>query len=257
MSLQSIFRRVRSRRGGRLLVLNYESVAVDKAYRPAATSPRSAGIALAEFRWQMGQIAARFEPTTLARLRGHIGGKNPLSGPQICVSFHSESVVELDAAFLVLRELNVPATLFTALERVRDTGSTGTEDGVRHLEWAAMREFAVAGLDIACRVCADSELAGLSPGPRRQQLSSLRLRAEQETGVRVQSCAYPGDGRSQSDKLLIYDAALAGYSLGVSGERGINSLMPIGPMTLRSFPVTSDLSRANFQSLLEQLRGRT
>jgi peptidoglycan/xylan/chitin deacetylase (PgdA/CDA1 family) len=255
MSLQSVFKRARWRRGGRLLILSYERVEADPV-SPTASQRSGTCIDLGEFRWQMEQIAARFKPVGLSRLRSHLGGKSPLVGPQICVSFQSESQVNLHTAFPVLRQLNLPATLFAAFEWVRDKGGADTAGARQCLDWSAMRELAAEGLDIAYRVDTGSDLLALSPAQRRQQLSALRCRAEQETGVRVQAYAYPGDGRSDADKSLIYDAAIAGFNLGLGGGTGINSLLPIAPMTLKRTPVTRDLSRAHFQSLLEGLRRR-
>jgi peptidoglycan/xylan/chitin deacetylase (PgdA/CDA1 family) len=254
MNLQGVLGKLGRGTGGRLLILNYDRLGASPT--PPGAEPDQ-GFDADEFSWQMEQVAARFEPILLSRLLGHLGGKRPLAGPQVCISWHATSRSDYRFALGAMRRLNLPATCYLALEGLHGDASHDPADPAASLGWNDLREIAASGGDIALHLRSGSDLVGLNSAQRRQELARLRGRAEQESGIRVRAFVYSGGAGEEPDKSLIYDAALAGYSLGANGHSGINSLRPFAPMLLKRQAVTPNMTRDRFLSLLDSLaRGK-
>ena len=238
---------------GRLLILAYSRAGSAQApASQAGPEPGRDAVDVDEFTWQMEQIAARYQPIVLSRLMGHLGGKKPLTGPQICVCLQPDSRDSFRATSAVLRRVKLPATCFVAFDAFGAAGQDVAAQSWSDLNWDDVRELADAGADIGHLMHAGPKLAVMSSSQRRSQLSALRSRVSLESGNEVHAFAYSGDGTG-ADKSLLYDAAIAGFSLGVSDAVGINALRPISPLTLRRTSVAPDLTRAGFASLLDAL----
>lgn len=252
MKLQSLLSGMLRSRKGRLLILGYSRVGVDQRSQGSAESGDAGSIDVAEFEWQMERIAERFSPVPLVRLIGHLGGKTPLVGAQVCVSLEFDAGQKPSAAVAVLRRLNIPATWFVEFEHIGGAVCVEDQSNAPGQDWDCIRALSAAGDEIAHMV-RPSKAPPEGPAQRRAHLSSLRNRVEAHTGMRIFSLAVQGGGRSTTDVSLIHDAAIAGFSLGVTESAGINELRPISPMMLKRTAVTRSTSRAQFQSLLRDL----
>jgi hypothetical protein len=233
--VQRALRQALRPRGGRLLILAYGRIGGEDS-----TSARRS-----EFTWQMEQIVARVKPIVLSRLMGHLGGKKPLTGPQVCVCFCADH----DAQFVqaVTRELGIGATWFIPFDRISDGEHPDANPPV--WDWASVGELVASGSEIGHRVVGD---AVTDSTHRRTSLSTLRCRVEQSTGMRVHSIAFPAPS-SRGQEALIYDAAIAGFNLGVEPAPGVNSLGALSPMMLRSETIAPNLDRDRFRALLDSL----
>jgi peptidoglycan/xylan/chitin deacetylase (PgdA/CDA1 family) len=248
MNLSSVLNGALWQKQGQVMILAYSRIdAGDGSIGDAAKGSLDA-IDHAEFEWQMEQVVRRFAPLPLSRLMGHLGGKRALSGPQVCVSFHSDERSSCLAATPILRRLKIPATWFLAFDKVLGNSAGGS---VGDLDWAAISELCASGDDLAHRI--DDSMASVESAKRRSHLRALRSRVENEARVRVHSFAYAGNGFGESLRPLIYDAALAGFNLGVSGGVGVNPLRPISPMMLNRTAVARDMTRTRFEALLDAL----
>lgn len=253
MKLQSLLSGVFRSRKGRLLILGYGRVDAGQRATGSAESDDVGSIDAAEFEWQMERIAERFSPVPLVRLIGHLGGKRPLVGAQVCVSLELEAGQKPSAAVAVLRRLNIPATWFVEFERIGDAVCVEDQLNAPGPDWDLIRALSAAGDEIAHIVRPSNAPPQQSSAQRRAHLSALRNRVEAHTGMQIFSLAVQGDGRSATDVSLIHDAAVAGFSLGVNARAGINELRPISPMMLKCTAVTRNTTRAQFQSLLRDL----
>ena len=249
MSIRGILQLARRRSFGRLLVLAYEGVGPENRPTSAAADDPGTNIDLGEFCWQMEQVSARSEPIPLSRLMGHLGGKRPLTGPQICVCLRIDASKDPRGAIAVMGSQKIPPTLLFEFESIGESSSSANDLG---LDWADIRKLTSAGADIGHRICAGDGLAQLGSAQRRLQLGKLRRLAEQQTGVPVNSLAYGMNGAREPDLTLIYDAAIAGFNLGLGNREGINLLRPISPMTLKRRTVTPRMTRAHFAALLDE-----
>ena len=243
---------LRSRKG-RLLILGYGRVGADQMANGSAESGDADIIAVAEFEWQMERIAERFSPVPLLRLIGHLGGKKPLVGAQVCVSLELDAGSKPSAAVAVLRRLNIPATWFVEFERIGAAVCVEDQSKAPGPDWDRIRALSAAGDEIAHIVRPSNAPPQQSSAQRRAHLSALRNRVEAHTGMPIFSLAVQGDGRSASDVSLIHDAAIAGFSLCVNASAGFNELRPISPMMLKRTAVTRKTTRTQFESLLRDL----
>lgn len=251
MSIQGILQMARRSGVGRLLILAYENVGAESGPTPAAPDVPGSGIDLGEFSWQMEQLSANFEPIPLSRLMGHLGGKRPLAGPQISICLRTDALKDPLAVIAVMRRLKISPTLLFAFDSIREPSSSSTNDA--ELDWAAIRELTSVGADIAHQVRSGDGLAQLDAAQRRLHFGRLRSLAEQQTGVPVNALAYAMNDAGEADLSLIYDAAIAGFNLGVANVEGINRLRSISPMLLKRRTVTAHMTRADFASLLDEV----
>jgi len=256
MALQTLFRRATGVRSGRLLLLAYEPAGRASSSALGHSGSPQAFVDLDELSWQLQQIAARFEPITLSRVARHVGGKCPLTGPQICVSLHTDDADRVRGAVSVMQRLRMNGTLFVAFERILDSAASGPSDAESRLSWADLRAFAAAGMEIAHRLRADFGWSRLPVNERRQRLTELYRRAGQETGTRIESFAIDAGQEEEPDTSIIWDAAFAGFNLGVVGHSRLDRLYPIDPLMLGRHSITPDVPRATFLSLLDNLEGR-
>jgi hypothetical protein len=257
MKLQALLSGMLRSRRGRLLILSYGRVGADQRSKGSAESHEAGSIDVAEFEWQMERIAERFSPVPLVRLMGHLGGKKPLAGAQVCVSLELGADQKPAAAEAALRRLSIPATWFVEFEHIGDGVRVEDQSNAQGPDWDLIRTLSAAGDEIGHSVRLSKAPPQQDSAQRRAHLSALRNRVEAHTGKRVFSLAVQGDGYSTTDVSLIHDAAIAGFSLGVNASAGINELRPISPMMLKRTAVTRNTTRAQFQSLLRELETGT
>ena len=239
------------RRADRLLILGYENIAAGP--RPGSTRSDAQSIDRSEFDWQMKQLLARVQPISVGQLAAHVRRKRELFGPQACVTIDCDSRAVNDSVLPILRQLELVATFGVEFDRVDDRTANDPRADPLALDWDAIRSLVDSGMDLAHHVRSGSAVMTLEPAQRRANLAAVRQRAKNETGMTINAWVYPGNAGATSNLSLLRDAALAGFSLGVNGSVGSNPLRPFEPMSLRRVPVTSDMTRTQFQKLLDGL----
>jgi hypothetical protein len=218
---------------GRLLILAYDSV-----------------VGSGDFAWQMEQLAARFKPIPMSRLLGHVGSKKPLAGSQVCVVWCAASRSERLDALAVLRRLQLAATYGPQVDSLQALARSGSADAL--LDWDDLRDIAGAGGDIAPHLHSASRLVALPCEQRRSELAWLRQATQREVGIKVAAFVYSGNAGQAPAPSLLHDAALAGFSLGVSAAGGVNSLRPFAPLMLSRQCVAVDMARPRYLAIIDE-----
>jgi hypothetical protein len=202
-----------------------------------------------EFVWQMEQLAERFKPIRLSRLLWHVGGKKPLAGQQVCVTWRAASRDDGQAALAALRRLQLTATYCPDFESLHAIGNESPIDPTSN--WNDLRDIASAGGDIALRLHSRAQVVALPAAQRRAKLALLRQEIEREVGIRVAAFVYASETGDAPAANLIHDAALAGYSLGVTVSGGVNALRPFAPLMLTRETIAADTPRHRYLRLLD------
>jgi hypothetical protein len=234
MSLGGMLQLVRRRGFGRLLILDYA---------------QEARISSAELDWQLRRITNQFAPITISRLMGHLGGKKPLSGAQVCVVFTCEQGLDADTAELLSR-LTFAATLFVPLDGLRAHAS---DVNLQPSQLDRLRPLVAAGFEVGHLHCGPLGAHGVGP-TRRSHLAACRRNVELQLATKVQSFAYAAS--PVADTALLRDAAIAGFNLGLTSTAGMNALRPIDPMQLHRHVMTRDTGRDRLEALLTELTHR-
>ena len=170
MRPQSLLSGVLRSRRGQLLILGYDRVGSDPRAIGSAESDDAGSIDAAEFEWQMKRITERFSPVPLVRLIGHLGGKRPLVGAQVCVSLELEAGQKPSAAVAVLRRLNIPATWFVEFERIGDSVCVVDQSNAPGPGWDLICALSAAGDEIAHKV-SQSEVPLQQDSAQRRAIS--------------------------------------------------------------------------------------
>lgn len=132
------------------------------------------------------------------------------------------SIAEL--AWPLLLERGWPATLFAVSgyldgdRRFPWDANAGPEES-RLLDSAALRELAASGMDIGSHTVTHPWLPALAPGELDQELVASKQSLEDVLGQPVDCLAYPTGGW---DRRVRTAAAAAGYSIGITVDRGDN-----------------------------------
>jgi hypothetical protein len=241
MSLARRLSRLAGRSPPRLLILSYADGTDDPAPR---------GLDQDQFTRQMQLVAQRFAPIALSSLMSYASGKKRLAGPQVCVLLRSESVDHYLAADSILRSLGSRCTYVVGFEH----GVGGDDlDPAPAVDAAVLRELAAGGADFATQLHSRSPVATLATSTRRRILAAMRRRIERETGTEVHALVHAGWPDGAPERTLIYDAAIAGFSLGVCGSGPANTLRPLDPMRLRCSNICRTTPPERVESLLNAL----
>lgn len=153
----------------------------------------------------------------------------------VCLTFDDGYASVLETAWPILRERGLPATLFAV------SGFLSGEDRFhwdlaepvheRHRLARADELVAVAadGLDIGSHTVSHPWLPSLDADRVRQELVESRTVLEDLLGRPVDSMAYPTGGWTPAVRAL---AAEAGYRIGITVDRGLNTSRT-SPLSLR------------------------
>lgn len=211
-----------------LVILRYVVPATDG---PAATA---SALALAEFERQMLFLKQRFAPVPLSKVARYLSGKQPLPQRPVGVTLDVGDPQALCGAASFLESSAIPSTVFLSGDP-SDYAAAGTAAVISRLASAGI-EF---GWHVDCSAVGNST-EPVDPGPAVRN----RVLLEGLSGRPVVAVAYatnPTGGYAP-----IYQAALAGYRIGVTLRSGVNWLRSLSPMTLRRQTIPAGLSARRF-----------
>lgn len=216
-----------------LVVLRYVVPATEG---PAATA---SALALVEFERQMAFLKQRFAPVPLSKVARYLSGKQPLPQRPVVVTLDVGDPQALRGAAPFLESSAIPATVFLGGDPSNYVAA-GAADVISRLASAGI-EF---GWHVDC-CAAGNSTEPVDPGPAARN----RVLLEGISGRPVVAVAYatnPTGGDAP-----IYQAALAGYRIGVTLRSGVNWLRSLSPMTLRRQTIPAGLSARRFGQRVE------
>jgi peptidoglycan/xylan/chitin deacetylase (PgdA/CDA1 family) len=188
---------------------------------------------------------AGYDPIRLAYLAGWLRdpAANPLPPKPAVVTF-DDAYTNFDVALDVLREVDVPATLFVPTAHVGETSTWYKTDAARGkaiMSWDALLDVRDAGVEIGSHghhhVALDEEPVDFV----RTELTRSKQLLEDKLGIAVDAFAYPYGWFDDQVRAAVVDAGY-GYACAVknwtSGENDdVYAIARIFP------PTTGDLSR--------------
>jgi len=181
---------------------------------------------VADFENQMRFLSKAYSPISLERVAQHIQNGTSLPAKAIAVTFDDGYQDNYENAYPVLKEYNIPATMFLT------TGFIGTgeipawEKGyytaeqALMLSWKQVREMSDSGISFGSHTLTHPFLTSI---PRKQVEKEIHLSKviiEQQIGKPVTTFAYPSGDFNSDTKGIVKEA---GYSAAVSTMPGYNS----------------------------------
>jgi peptidoglycan/xylan/chitin deacetylase (PgdA/CDA1 family) len=177
--------------------------------------------------------------------------KGTLPARAVALTFDDGYASILDAAWPLLKDRGLPATLFVV---------SGYVDGRRRFPWDAKHadaqhtrlsdiddilQAADEGLTIGSHTVTHRWLPGLDMADLHEEMVGSRAALERELGRHVRSIAYPMGGWNRAVRDA---AAIAGYRIGVTVDRGVNSprrdplalRRSVAPRTVEDFELMLD-----------------
>ncbi len=211
----------------RLLVLLYHNVGPSPGRRGLAAQWTESGALRAQLRYlrEAGYafVDAQWVLDWLSRAPTHAAPSPPVSRPTL-LTFDDGQANLYTHALPVLEEEGVPALVFAVAGRVGDLTDWESMPSWRHnpvLTWEQMLEMQERGITFGSHTLTHPHLPALLEADWRRELAESKLVLEEGLGRPVETVAYPyGEVTPE-----IGAAALeAGYRLGFSTRRGLNSL---------------------------------
>ena len=145
----------------------------------------------------------------------------PVTGRYVCITFDDGFADVLDNAVPILRELEIPATLFVASGVI---SREATYDWYRQpppaLTWEEIRRLVKHPLfDVQAHSRTHRRLPALSEADARAEIAGSKLDIERRTGQPVTSFCYPAGLYGQREVRLV---EAAGYRAAVTTRCGLN-----------------------------------
>lgn len=203
---------------------------------PATEHPRAtaSALSLAEFERQMVFLKQHFASVPLSKVARYLSGKQSLPQRPVVVTLDVGDPQALRGAVPFLELSAIPSTVFLGGDP-SNYAAAGAADVISRLASAGI-EF---GWHVDCGAMGNSP-EPVDPGPAVRN----RLLLEELSGRPVVAVAYATD--PTGGDAPIYQAALAGYRIGVTPRSGINWLRSLSPMTLRRQTIPAGLSAGRF-----------
>ncbi len=180
---------------------------------------------VADFDHQMRYLSMAYHPISLESMVGHIQEGTPLPPRAIAVTFDDGYRDNYENAYPVLREYNVPATVFLTVDFI-GTGELPrwekgcyTAEKPLMLSWKQVREMSDGGIAFGSHTLTHPFLSRI---PRQQAEKEIRLSKdmiEQQTGKPVRTLAYPSGDFNRDVKTMVQ---AAGYRAAASTAPGRN-----------------------------------
>jgi peptidoglycan/xylan/chitin deacetylase (PgdA/CDA1 family) len=189
-------------------------------YHRIARDGHDLSVAPEAFRAQMEHLReAGLEPVRLDRALDLLGA--PVAGRRVCVTFDDAYRDNLEEAGPVLRELDVPATIFVPTAIVDGTASyTWYDDPPPALSWDEIAGWAAEGLvDFQSHTRTHPLLPHVDDDRAREEIVQSRRELEERLGREVTSLCYPAGLWGERDARLVREA---GYRAGVTTDPGVN-----------------------------------
>lgn len=235
----------------RCFVLQYHSVVADLD-AAIAKSPyeRLFSVSRAAFEEQMHGLArAGYCFLSNGELIDALTGKGELPPRAVVVTFDDGWRSIYDHAFLVLRELHIPATIFLTTD---STAEVFTEKAAidAPLTGEMVREMAAAGIDFQGHGVTHGDLSRMAEGEVRRELTESRAAIEALTGRPVDTYSLPGTTRHT--RALVRISRALGYR--AIHTPFIGAVSPgADPMMVRRIMVEGSFDMAAFRANLRPL----
>lgn len=226
----------------RVLILMYHEVAM-----PASQAERRMCTQPIDFRRQMVWLKnSEFVPLSMSEIHRGITEAAPLPDPCVHVTFDDGFAGVLDAALPVLKQTDIPATLF-ALSGAPDESNqwlrrTGLQRR-RLLSARQLRVLADSGIAVGSHTRTHPRLTELPVQAQRDEVFRSKHELEQSLGQAVSYFAYPYGAYDNSIRQL---ASVAGYACACTTRAGFNS-PGTDPFQLRRVDVYGTDSLQHFQ----------
>jgi peptidoglycan/xylan/chitin deacetylase (PgdA/CDA1 family) len=172
------------------------------------------------FRAQVEHVLeAGLRPVRLDRALDLLAG--PVEGRRVAVTFDDAYRDNLTEAVPVLRELDVPATIFVPTAIVDGTASyTWYAEPPPALSWEEIGELEAEGLvDFQSHTLTHPRLPHVDDDRAREEIAGSKRALEERLGREVTSFCYPAGLWGERDARLVREA---GYRAGVTTDPGVN-----------------------------------
>lgn len=166
-----------------------------------------------DFRLHMTAIKINFTPISLRYYYDYINSKDEsftLPNNPIIVTFDDGYLSNYEIAYPILKELEIPATIFVVTDTVGEMAGGGKVN-YSHFTWEQAREMEASGLiEIQSHTSGHTELATLKPEELVLQLRKSKYTIEKNLGHECDMIAFPYGSYNQQ----VVDAShKAGYKL--------------------------------------------
>lgn len=171
----------------------------------------SANLTPEEFRLHMMTLQAKnYNVISLQDYYDHITEGKKLPDNPIVITFDDGYSSNYEEAFPILKELNMPATIFVVTDTVGETPAGGKVN-YSHFTWAQAREMQESGLiDIQSHSATHCKMADVSVDQMQREFRKSKYLIEKNVGKTCDKIAYPfGSYNSQTKQA----ARQAGYKM--------------------------------------------
>ncbi len=219
--------------GKRLTVLLYHSISNDSWHY---------AVRVDEFRKQMRYIAAHADVVPIFTVLEYVKGKK-LTRNAIAVTFDDGYRDFLTNALPILKEFNIPATVFMSLTEADKKEVGSDKELLREEDAAALKDPLV---NLASHALTHRKLTRLSPAELHHELTHSRELITERFGQTVEQLAYP---KGMFSKDVVEAARGAGYEAAFTTEpRSVR--MGEDPYTLPRVEVHATTSLPEFKARL-------
>lgn len=171
----------------------------------------SANLTPEEFRLHMMTLQAKdYQAVSLQDYYDHVINGTVLPENPVVITFDDGYSSNYEEAFPILKELNIPATIFIVTDTVGETPAGGKVN-YAHFTWAQAREMQESGLiDIQSHSNSHCKMAETSPDQMQRELRKSKYLIEKNVGKTCDMFAYPfGSFNAQTKQA----ARKAGYKM--------------------------------------------
>ena len=158
-------------------------------------------------------------------LHAHRCGQLP-PARSVIITFDDGYADNADLAFPVLKQLNLPATVFIVSGRVggeNDWDRSGELAGRALLGWTDLEMLRGSDISIAAHGASHRLLEGLTPGSLLDEVESSKACLERELGLPVSAFAYPGGRYDRNAQTAVERAGFAGACCSEPGANGLGA----------------------------------
>ena len=219
-------------RSGGTIILGYHLV--------GAGTDLAIDLPAVDFRRQMEELAKTCEVVSLSKTLAEPEGGFSRRRPRVALTFDDGYENQYAAAWPVLRELNLPCTLFVQVDFVagKHPGAIRSGPPLPPLTWEQTAEMAASGLvEIGSHTCTHPDLRRLPESELRHELGDSKRQLEDRLGRPVESFCYPRGLRSlrvEREVVRHYRAAVV---------RGGRAVWPgTSPYRLQRVPIRRDMN---------------
>ncbi len=164
-----------------------------------------------EFRQQMTEILKRgYNPIKLSQYYDYVLLGTPIPENPIVITFDDGYLSNYEIAFPILKELNIPATIFVV------TDTVGAQEGAgkvnfSHFTWAQAREMQASGIiDIESHSHTHKDMSKLSISELQLEIRKSKYLIEKNLNKKCNVFAYPYGGYGEDTARMV---RWAGYKM--------------------------------------------